>query len=119
LEKEEKAALILVLLKQLQPYLSDVNLNVASDNGGVEKFLGKVSVQKQSVRESKEAKKINQLENFTILPCLLSSLLLAITNQKSDDTQIRNYQKEIRKGRYKKSVESNNKSLDKRYHSYK
>lgn len=66
LEKEEKAALVLVLLKQLQPYLSDVNLSVAGESEGVQKFLGKVNVQRQSVEE---AKKSYQAENSPVLPC--------------------------------------------------
>ena len=34
LEKEDKIALVLVLLKQLQPYLSASNLSVAPPKGG-------------------------------------------------------------------------------------
>jgi Trm5-related predicted tRNA methylase len=78
LEKEEKTALILVLLKQLQPYLSDVNLNVATESESIERFLGKVNVQRQSVGESKEIKKSQQLDSPTVLPCLL--FLLSLSN---------------------------------------
>jgi len=49
LEKEEKVALTLVLLKQLQPYLSEANLDVAkqSEKTDISKFLNNVNIQRQ------------------------------------------------------------------------
>ena len=70
LKKEEKAALIIILLKQLQPYLSDINLSVAKENDNVQKFLGKVNVQQQNSSEAYNTKKQNTGQNEDMLPCL-------------------------------------------------
>ncbi len=59
LEKEEKAALTLVLLKQLQPYLSDVNLDVGKirEGEGLQRFLNNVNVQRQSLGQPETQEK--------------------------------------------------------------
>ena len=56
LKKEEKVALLLVLLKQLQPYLSEVNLDVTKLKEGekLQEFLTRVNIQKQSIAEESE-----------------------------------------------------------------
>jgi hypothetical protein len=62
LEKEEKAALVLVLLKQLQPFLSDINLSVSKTSHpqaqNLNKFLNNVNIQRQfggsQIKEDKE-----------------------------------------------------------------
>ena len=49
LEKEERAALILVLLKQLQPHLTELNLDAvkSQDKTDIQKFLSNVNIQRQ------------------------------------------------------------------------
>jgi len=83
LKKEEKVALVLILLKQLQPYLSDINLTVTKEMERVKKFLDKVNVQQQNTSGPFNVN--DYLSSKERLPCLLSCYPIAITNQKLDD----------------------------------
>ena len=68
MEKEEKAALTLVLLKQLQPYLSDINLDVGrvKEGEGLQKFLSNVNVQRQSLHPETQEHSKKKADNITL-----------------------------------------------------
>ena len=69
MKNEEKSALILILLKQLQPYLSDMNLTVTNEKKTVQKYLSKTNVQQETPTETFRSKKMNTTLNNDLLPC--------------------------------------------------
>jgi hypothetical protein len=68
LEKEEKAALTLVLLKQLQPYLSDINLEVgpAKESPTLHRILDNVNVQRQNNQQDIKEKPSVTVDNISL-----------------------------------------------------
>ena len=85
----------MVLLKQLQPYLSDINLDVGKikEGEGLHKFLNNVNVQRQSIhpdtqeRTHKKAENIS-LDRSALLPGIKCySYFLAISLQKGEEDE--------------------------------